>query len=94
MKLCAICEKPEGNDPKAHTCEFNCGACGQFFDESEADENNHHIADACDASDEIGLLCNLCGNEMTDEEEHSLVLPFGEICEECTNEIKTIKENN
>jgi hypothetical protein len=53
MSICGICDKPEGDDPKAHICEFNCGACGQFFDEEEADENNHHLADVCDANDEI-----------------------------------------
>ena len=53
MAICGICDKPEGSDPKAHTCEFNCGACGQFFDESEVDANGHHLAEFCDANDEI-----------------------------------------
>lgn len=29
--------------------EFNCGACGQFFGKEEADENNYHLAEYCDA---------------------------------------------
>lgn len=52
MDKCGICGQPEGDDPKAHVCEFNCGACGQYFDEEQADDNNHHLADFCDAYDE------------------------------------------
>jgi transcription elongation factor Elf1 len=52
MTKCGICNQPESNDPKAHICEFNCGACGQYFDQDQADENNYHLADFCDAYDE------------------------------------------
>jgi len=92
-----------GNE-KEHECPevFCCGACGEIVDHTDGeivDTNGAgfigefvHRADLCSANDEIGLLCNLCGNEMTDEEEHSFFEPFGEVCEECTTEIKTIKE--
>jgi hypothetical protein len=32
------------------------------------------------------MLCNICGNVITDEEAHSFLEPLGEICEECTKE--------
>lgn len=51
--LCNICKQDEGNDPKAHTCEILCGACGQYFDESEVDFNGYHLGEFCDANDEI-----------------------------------------
>lgn len=61
MNICGICNQPEGNDPKAHTCEFNCGACGQYFEQDQADENNHHLAEFCDASEGDELSCAKCG---------------------------------
>ena len=33
--------------------EKNCGACGQFFNKSQADVEGFHIAILCDANDEI-----------------------------------------
>lgn len=51
--FCGICNQPEGDDPKAHNCEFSCGACGQFFTEDEADDEFLHHPDFCDANDEI-----------------------------------------
>lgn len=48
--LCGICFQDEGNDPKAHTCNVLCGACGQFFGEEEMDSEGHHNADDCEAN--------------------------------------------
>jgi hypothetical protein len=47
-ELCGICFQDEGNDPKAHTCNVLCGACGQFFGEEEMDSEGHHKADECE----------------------------------------------
>ena len=33
-------------------CPKNCGACGLYFDSSEADEERNHLAKFCDASKE------------------------------------------
>jgi hypothetical protein len=45
--LCGICFQDEGNDPKAHTCNVLCGACGQFFGEEEMDSEGHHNSEDC-----------------------------------------------
>lgn len=34
--------------------EKNCGACGQFFDKSQADADGFHRDIFCDAANEIG----------------------------------------
>jgi hypothetical protein len=49
-ELCGICFQDEGNDPKSHTCNVLCGACGQFFGEEEMDSEGHHRADDCEAN--------------------------------------------
>lgn len=41
--------------------ERNCGACGQFFDKSQADAEGFHLAIFCDAADE---LCELCASRV------------------------------
>lgn len=43
--------------------ETNCGACGLFFGEAEADGDGYHRSDFCDAADEESQeMCGLCGN--------------------------------
>jgi hypothetical protein len=32
----------------------NCGACGLFIDKKEQDIDGYHLANLCDANDEIG----------------------------------------
>ena len=32
--------------------------------------------------------CNLCGNPITDRENGGFILPFGNICHECVQDIK------
>jgi hypothetical protein len=39
--------------------EKNCGACGQFFNKSQADAEGFHLAVLCDATDEV---CEDCEN--------------------------------
>ena len=39
------------------------------------------------------MICNICGNKITKEENSLIFLPFGAICEECSNEIQLNKEN-
>jgi hypothetical protein len=38
--------------------EKNCGACGQFFNKSQADVQGFHIVALCDATDEVCEDCN------------------------------------
>lgn len=33
------------------------------------------------------MKCNLCGNEITKEENAFIALPFGAICQECHDDI-------
>ena len=39
------------------------------------------------------MICNICGNETTEAGNAFIALPFGVICEECSNEIQSSKEN-
>lgn len=80
MALCGICKQNEGKDPKSHTCEINCGACGQYFDESEVDFNGNHLAEFCDASDEIET-CTDCNQEYLSTESHDCPNVF--CCGDC-----------
>jgi len=90
---CAVCVMQCECEKCANV--FCCGACGEIVSHADGEQLNNngfiefvHRADLCSANDEIGLLCNMCGDEITDEEAHSFFQPLGEICEECT------KENN
>ena len=38
------------------------------------------------------MNCNICGNETTEAGNAFIALPFGVICEECSNEIESSKE--
>jgi hypothetical protein len=38
------------------------------------------------------MICNLCGNETTEAGNAFIALPFGVICEECSNEIESSKK--
>ena len=58
-ELCGICFQDEGNDPKSHTCNVLCGACGQFFGEEEMDSEGHHRADDCEEATKL-LECVDC----------------------------------
>jgi hypothetical protein len=40
--------------------EKNCGACGQFFNKAQADEQGFHLAIFCDAHLDPALNCE-CG---------------------------------
>lgn len=80
--LCGICFQDEGNDPKAHTCNVLCGACGQFFGEEEMDSEGHHNADECE---EARFSCGSCGYQFSKNEgvtiEEGRHLEF--VCSEC-----------
>jgi len=39
------------------------------------------------------MICNICGNETTEAGNAFIAIPFGVICEECSNEIEKSKEN-
>jgi predicted amidophosphoribosyltransferase len=38
------------------------------------------------------MICNICSNEITKEEEAIYCLPFGAFCEDCSNEIESSKQ--
>ena len=38
--------------------EKNCGACGQFFNKSQADAKGFHLSVLCDVNDEVCEDCN------------------------------------
>jgi hypothetical protein len=42
---------------------------------------------------QCSFVCNICGNETTEAGNAFLALPFGVICEECTNEIESSKKD-
>jgi hypothetical protein len=66
------------------TTETNCGACGLFFNQMQADKEGLHLAEFCDSAP----VCQLCGEKILDIKAGAIVLPWGETCSNCLDDIK------
>ena len=52
--------------------EKNCGACGQFFNKSQADAEGFHRSIFCDAADELDIVSEKLTNLINNTERYLL----------------------
>lgn len=78
------------------TEQKNCGACGLYFENVQADKDGFHLPEFCDVAIEEELnsrLCQLCGEDIGDITKGAIVSPWGETCGTCLDQIKKINSS-